>query len=63
VRRLEAGLTTFFLRSFADLSFDEQAARLIKWWPEIRRQAKRAKRGAGFLISVNGRIEEIKKGR
>jgi len=56
---LEAGLTTVFLRSFADLPFDEQAARLVRWWPEIRKRAKRAKRGAGLVVSVNGRIEEL----
>jgi hypothetical protein len=57
---LSSGLTTFFLRSFADLSIWDQAAKLVKWWPEIVRQARAAPRGTGFLVSVQGRIERLR---
>ena len=57
---LSSGLTTFFLRSFADLPIWEQAAKLVKWWPEIAKQARAAPRGTGFLVSVQGRIERLR---
>lgn len=57
---LASGLTIFFLRSFADLPIWQQAARLVKWWPDIVREAKRARKGTGFLVSVHGKIEKIK---
>ena len=58
---LESGLTIFFLKSFADLTIWEQAAKLTKWWPEIVKQAQRASRGTGFLVSVQGRIDRVPK--
>jgi hypothetical protein len=58
---LESGLTIFFLRSFADLPIWGQAAKLVKWWPDIVRHAKRARRGTGFLVSVQGKIEELRR--
>lgn len=58
---LASGLTCFFLKSFADLPFWEQAARLVKWWPGIMDAAQRAHRGTGFLVSVHGKIERITK--
>ena len=57
---MESGLTIIFLKSFANLPLWDQAARLMKWWPEIAKNAVRAKRGTGFLVSVNGQIEEMK---
>lgn len=57
---LESGLTIFFLRSFADLPFSEQAWRIMKWWPAIAKEAKRARPGSGFLVTVNGKIEALK---
>jgi len=54
---LASGLTVFFLKSFADLPHWEQAARLVKWWPEITRAANRARRGSGFTVRINGKIE------
>jgi len=58
---LESGLTIFFLRSFADLPRWQQAARLVKWWPDIVKEAKKAARGSGFLVSVQGKIEKLKR--
>jgi hypothetical protein len=55
----EARLTMFFLRSFADLPAWEQAVRLVKWWPAIVKQAQRARRGAGYQVRVNGKIESL----
>jgi hypothetical protein len=57
---LASGLTIFFLRSFADLPIWQQAANLFKWWPDIAKEAKRAKRGTGFLVTVHGKIEKLK---
>ena len=57
---LEAGLTTFFLKGFASLGFHDQALRLVKWWPDIVGTASAAKKGSGFLVSVNGKIESVK---
>jgi hypothetical protein len=57
---LASGLTVFFLRSFADLPIWQQAAKLVKWWPDIAKEAKRAKAGSGFLVSVHGKIEQLK---
>jgi hypothetical protein len=56
---LESELTIFFLRSFAGLSAWEQAAKLVKWWPEITREAKKAQRGTGFIVKVNGKIARL----
>ena len=58
---LTSGLTIFFLKSFAGQSPWGQAARLVKWWPEIRTEAGRSHRGDGFLVSVNGRIEKLRR--
>lgn len=58
---LESQLTMFFLRSFADLATWEQAARLVKWWPAIVKQAQHAKRGSGYQVRVNGRIEPLER--
>jgi hypothetical protein len=57
---MESGLTIFFLRSFAELPFWQQAAKLVKCWPDIVKEAKRAKRGTGFLVSIQGKIEPLK---
>lgn len=57
---LESGLTIFFLKSFAELGRWQQAANLVKWWPAIVREAKRARKGTGFLVSVQGKIEQLR---
>jgi hypothetical protein len=57
---LASGLTIFFLRSFADLSLGQQAANLVKWWPAIVKEARRARKGSGYLVRVNGKIEKLK---
>jgi hypothetical protein len=56
---LEARLTMFFVRGFADHKHWDQAAKLVKWWPDIVKQATRAKRGAGYLVTAHGRIEQL----
>jgi hypothetical protein len=57
---LESGLTIVFLKSFADLSIWEQAAKIVKWWPEIVNNVRHARPGAGFLVSVQGKIERLR---
>lgn len=57
---LESGLTIVFLRSFADLPIWDQAAKLVKWWPDIVNQVRHARPGTGFLVSIQGKIERLK---
>lgn len=57
---LESGLTVVFLKSFADLPHWDQAAKLVKWWPDIVAEAARAKKGTGLVVSVNGKILPLK---
>jgi hypothetical protein len=57
---LQSGLTAFFFKSFADLSRWEQAWRVVKWWPSIVERAQAARRGTGFMVSVNGRIDQAR---
>lgn len=57
---LASGLTIFFLRSFAGLPRWQQAANLIKWWPDIAKEASRATRGSGYLVSTHGKITKLK---
>lgn len=57
---LQSGLTAFFFKSFADLSRWEQAWRVVKWWPSIVDRAQGGRRGTGFMVSVNGKIEQAK---
>jgi hypothetical protein len=57
----EAGHTVFFLKpGWTDLSFWDQAAKFTKSFPEIRSTAERARRGSGFLVGVNGKIEALR---
>ena len=57
----EAGHAVFFLKpGWTDLTFWEQANKFTKSFPHIISTAGRAKRGAGFLVSVNGKIEELR---
>jgi hypothetical protein len=57
----EAGHTVFFLKpGWTDLTFWDQANKFTKYLPEIIETAGRARRGAEFLVSVNGKIEEIR---
>jgi len=57
---LQSGLTGFFFKSFADLSSWEQAWRVVKWWPSIVSRAQAARRGTGFMVSVNGKIDQAR---
>ena len=54
----EAGHTIFFLKSgWLKLRFWDQAQKFVKCFPEIIATAQRAKAGASFIVSVNGKIE------
>jgi len=56
----EAGHTVFFLKpGWTNISFWEQATKFTKLLPEIIETAKKAREGSGFLVSINGKIEEI----
>ncbi len=56
----EAGHTIFFLKhGWTHLPLWEQTAKLFHLFPEILRQAQKAKRGSGFMIPVRGPIEKL----
>src|SRR5207237_8607638 len=57
----EAGHTVFFLKpGWTDLTFWEQANKFTKCFPEIIQQAMESKRGATFIVKVNGKIEPLR---
>lgn len=58
-----ASLTTFFLKKgWTNVPFWQQAAQLVRWWPDIMSQAKRVSAGAAFLVPLNysGRFEQLR---
>jgi hypothetical protein len=58
-----ARLTTFFLKKgWTNVTFWQQAAQLVRWWPDIMNQAKRVAPGAAFLVPLNysGRFEQLR---
>lgn len=57
---LESGLTAFFLKSgWTNLPLWDQVWRLVKYWPDIARHASESRKGSGFVINVNGKIEPL----
>ncbi|MDO9540949.1 MAG: DUF5615 family PIN-like protein [Kiritimatiellia bacterium] len=56
----EAGQTVFFLKpGWLKLTFWEQAAKFTKCFPNIIKEAEKARQGDAFIISVNGKIEKL----
>jgi hypothetical protein len=56
----ESGITAFFLaKGWQNLPLMEQHAKLARCLPEILKHAAKARRGTGFVITVNGKIEQI----
>ncbi len=52
-----AGHTTFFLKDrWIEMDFWTQAWKLVKCFPDIVVQARRAKPGDAFVVTVNGKI-------
>lgn len=59
---LKSGLTGFFLdKGWSNKGFDEQAWRLVRWWPDIVRGANMVKPGAGFIVHPTrfGKLEQL----
>lgn len=55
----EAGHTIFFLKpGWTDMPFWAQANKFTKCFPAMIEAATTAKRGASFVVSVNGKIED-----
>lgn len=53
-----AGHTIFFLKSgWTNIGFWEQVRKLAKCFPELVKTARRAKPGASYVVTMNGRIE------
>ncbi len=53
-----AGHTIFFLKSgWTNIEFWQQVQKLARCFPMIIAEARRAKPGASFLVTVNGRID------
>jgi len=56
----EAGHTVFFLKpGWLDLTFWAQANKFTRCFPQIIEHAKRAGRGAAFVVTVNGKVQEL----
>ncbi len=56
----ESKLTAFFLaKRWENLPLMEQHAKLSHCLPEILKHAEKARAGAGFMVSVNGKIEQV----
>ena len=54
----EAGHTIFFLKpGWLKMTFWDQAQKFVKCFPEVIKTAEQAKRGASFIVSVNGKID------
>lgn len=57
----KAGATAFYLaKSFIALPFEQQAWRLVKFWPDIADAAEAATGGGCYQVRINGKIEPIK---
>lgn len=58
---LESRLTAFFLaKGWQNLTFWDQAAKLIQRWPDITEQALRVEPGAGFIVKPKShRFEQV----
>lgn len=57
---LSAGLTTFFLApGWTNQLLWDQATGLIKAWPTIREAGARARPGAGFKVTLRGKVEVL----
>jgi hypothetical protein len=56
----EAGHTVFFLKpGWTDLTFWEQANKFTKCFLQIISEAMRSKRGAAFIVQVNGKVQNL----
>ena len=52
----ESGFTAFFFGDgWASRGYWNQAADIVKWWPEIVLEARKAKAGTGYIIPVKGK--------
>lgn len=50
-----SGLTSFFFGGgFADKGKWQQVQEVVRWWPEIVREAKEAPHGSGYLLPMGG---------
>ena len=45
---------------WTNLAFWDQANKFTKCFPALIREAERAERGSGFIVSVNGKIEPLR---
>lgn len=55
-----AGHTIFFLKpGWTDLTFWEQANKFTKCFPDLIKEAEGAKPGSAFMVTVNGKVEQI----
>ena len=52
---LDSGLTAFFLKKgWNNIKYWEQAAKLVKSWPDLIYQATHVEKGIGFFVPVRG---------
>lgn len=59
---LRSGLTAFFLaKGWMNLPLWDQTWRIVRWWPDVIKQAGLVRPGAGFVIPLNynGKFEQV----
>jgi hypothetical protein len=49
----------FFLKTFAGQDRWIQAEKLFHMWPAIAKTARKAKKGAGYLVQLNGKMTRL----
>lgn len=55
-----AGVIAFFLaHAFDHFLLDDQAWRVLRFWPAIAARAKKAKKGDCYVVRIQGRIDPL----
>ena len=55
--RIQSGITVFMLKNWKSQSYWDIAYRLVKYFPEIKKQAQTGKPKVAYSVSINGKIE------
>jgi len=49
----------YFAKGFDHLPLDEQAWRIVKFWPAIAARAEAARKGECYMVRINGKIDPL----
>jgi len=52
-------IAVYLAHAFDSLKLDDQAWRLVKFWPSIVAAARRARRGEHFIVRIQGKVEKL----